>query len=58
MSIVNLIPNSIGKFTNNVMIIDVQPENENYNKILTSEHFSTLYHSNYARILSFNENDF
>ena len=32
MSIVNLIPNSIGKFTNNVMIINVQPENENYNK--------------------------
>lgn len=31
-------------------------KNENYNKILTSEHFSTLYHSNYARILSFNEN--
>jgi len=33
-----------------------QWKNENYNKILTSEHFSTLYHSNYARILSFNEN--
>jgi len=31
-------------------------KNDNYNKILTSEHFSTLYHSNYARILSFNEN--
>lgn len=31
-------------------------KNENYNRILTSEHFSTLYHSNYARILSFNEN--
>ena len=31
-------------------------KNENYNKILTSEHFSTLYHSNYARILGFNEN--
>jgi hypothetical protein len=31
-------------------------KNENYNKILSSEHFSTLYHSNYARILSFNEN--
>ena len=31
-------------------------KNENYNKILTSEQFSTLYHSNYARILSFNEN--
>lgn len=30
-------------------------KNENYNKILTSEQFSTLYHSNYARILSFNE---
>lgn len=33
-----------------------QWKNENYNKILTSEQFSTLYHSNYARILSFNEN--
>jgi len=31
-------------------------KNENYSKILTSERFSTLYHSNYARILSFNEN--
>lgn len=31
-------------------------KNENYSRILTSEHFSTLYHSNYARILSFNEN--
>jgi hypothetical protein len=31
-------------------------KNEHYNRILTSEHFSTLYHSNYARILSFNEN--
>jgi hypothetical protein len=31
-------------------------KNVNYNKILSSEHFSTLYHSNYARILSFNEN--
>jgi hypothetical protein len=31
-------------------------KNENYNRILTSEHYSTLYHSNYARILSFNEN--
>lgn len=31
-------------------------KNENYNRILVSEHFSTLYHSNYARILSFNEN--
>lgn len=31
-------------------------KNENYNKILKSEQFSTLYHSNYARILSFNEN--
>ena len=31
-------------------------KNENYNQILTSEQFSTLYHSNYARILSFNEN--
>lgn len=31
-------------------------KNENYNRILTSEQFSTLYHSNYARILSFNEN--
>ena len=30
-------------------------KNENYNKILSSENFSTLYHSNYARILSFNE---
>lgn len=31
-------------------------KNENYSRILTSEHFSTLYHLNYARILSFNEN--
>ena len=31
-------------------------KNENYNRILKSEQFSTLYHSNYARILSFNEN--
>jgi len=31
-------------------------KNENYTRILTSEHFSTLYHLNYARILSFNEN--
>lgn len=31
-------------------------KNENYSRILTSERFSTLYHSNYARILSFNEN--
>jgi hypothetical protein len=30
-------------------------KNEHYSRILTSEHFSTLYHSNYARILSFNE---
>jgi len=30
-------------------------KNENYSRILSSEHFSTLYHSNYARILSFNE---
>jgi len=31
-------------------------KNENYNKILISEHYSTLYHSNYSRILRFNEN--
>ena len=31
-------------------------KNDNYSRILTSEHFATMYHSNYARILSFNEN--
>jgi len=33
-----------------------QWKNDNYSRILTSEHFATMYHSNYARILSFNEN--
>ena len=33
-----------------------QWKNDNYSKILTIEQFATMYHSNYARILSFNEN--
>ena len=33
-----------------------QWKNDNYSRILTSEQFATAYHSNYARILSFNEN--
>ena len=33
-----------------------QWKNDNYSRILTSEHFATMYHSNYAKILSFNEN--
>ena len=46
----------MNKMFKKVLAVFTAWKNENYNKILTSEHFSTLYHSNYARILSFNEN--
>ena len=46
----------VNKVFKKLLAVFTQWKNENYNKILTSEHFSTLYHSNYARILSFNEN--
>jgi hypothetical protein len=46
----------VNKVFKKLLATFTQWKNENYNKILTSEHFSTLYHSNYARILSFNEN--
>ena len=50
---VSLIVNKIFK---KLLTVFTVWKNENYSRILTSEHFSTLYHSNYARILSFNEN--
>jgi hypothetical protein len=46
----------VNKLFKKIISIFTQWKNENYNRILSSEHFSTLYHSNYARILSFNEN--
>ena len=46
----------VNKVFKNLLAVFTAWKNENYNKILTSEQFSTLYHSNYARILSFNEN--
>ena len=46
----------VNKVFKNLLSVFTAWKNENYNRILTSEHFSTLYHSNYARILSFNEN--
>lgn len=46
----------MNKIFKKLLAVFTQWKNENYNKILTSEHCSTLYHSNYARILSFNEN--
>jgi hypothetical protein len=46
----------VNKVFKNLLAVFTAWKNENYNRILTSEHFSTLYHSNYARILSFNEN--
>ena len=46
----------MNKMFKKLLAVFTEWKNENYNKILTSEHFSTLYHSNYARILSFNEN--
>ena len=46
----------VNKMFKKMLAIFTAWKNENYNRILTSEHFSTLYHSNYARILSFNEN--
>lgn len=44
------------KLFKKILKIFTQWKNDNYSKILTSEHFATMYHSNYARILSFNEN--
>ena len=44
------------KLFKKILKIFTQWKNDNYNRILTSEHFATMYHSNYARILSFNEN--
>jgi hypothetical protein len=46
----------VNKIFKNLLAVFTAWKNEHYNRILTSEHFSTLYHSNYARILSFNEN--
>jgi hypothetical protein len=46
----------VGKVFKKLLAVFTTWKNENYNKILTSEQYSTLYHSNYARILSFNEN--
>ena len=46
----------VNKIFKKLLAVFTTWKNENYNRILTSEHFSTLYHSNYARILSFNEN--
>jgi hypothetical protein len=46
----------VNKVFKNLLAVFTAWKNENYNRILKSEHFSTLYHSNYARILSFNEN--
>jgi hypothetical protein len=46
----------VNKMFKKLLAVFTQWKNENYNRILTSEHFSTVYHSNYARILSFNEN--
>jgi hypothetical protein len=46
----------VNKMFKKLLAVFTAWKNENYNRILTSEHFSTLYHSNYARILSFNEN--
>lgn len=44
------------KLFKKILKIFTQWKNDNYSRILTSEHFATMYHSNYARILSFNEN--
>jgi len=46
----------VNKIFKKLLAVFTEWKNENYNRILTSEQFSTLYHSNYARILSFNEN--
>lgn len=46
----------VNKMFKKLLAVFTEWKNENYNRILTSEQFSTLYHSNYARILSFNEN--
>ena len=46
----------VNKVFKKLLAAFTQWKNENYNRILKSEQFSTLYHSNYARILSFNEN--
>lgn len=45
----------VNKVFKKLLAVFTQWKNENYNRILKSEQFSTLYHSNYARILSFNE---
>lgn len=50
---VSIIANKMFK---KILLVFTAWKNENYNRILSSEHFSTLYHLNYARILSFNEN--
>jgi hypothetical protein len=44
------------KLFKKILKIFTQWKNDNYSRILTSEHFATMYHSNYARILSFNDN--
>ena len=44
------------KLFKKILKIFTQWKNDNYSKILTIEQFATMYHSNYARILSFNEN--
>jgi len=44
------------KLFKKILKIFTQWKNDNYSRILTSEHFATMYHSNYARILNFNEN--
>lgn len=44
------------KLFKKILKIFTQWKNDNYSRILTSEQFATMYHSNYARILSFNEN--
>ena len=46
----------VNKMFKKLLAVFTAWKNENYNRILTSEQFSTLYHSNYARILSFNDN--
>lgn len=43
------------KLFKKILKIFTQWKNDNYSRILTSEQFATMYHSNYARILSFNE---
>jgi len=44
------------KLFKKILKIFTQWKNDNYSRILTIEQFATMYHSNYARILSFNEN--